>query len=1158
MVVLANRVKVPVASAPGTGTITLSTTAETGYQNFSDGGISNGDSVRFVVEDGDAWEISTGTYTASTNALTRTLTESSTGSLLDLSADAIVFITAAADDILQTKADIDALNIDADTVDSLHASQFLRSDADDSMSGQLLINNGNANPLELQRTSQVGIEFNDTSTGSRYLGVNSGNLRYGSDLNHGNNSLIWHSGNDGSGSGLDADTVDGIQASSFLRSDADDTTSGVITFTHTGTTPKLDMTGNGGSSSYNYLMRGYNDGGLKAVHYINGSARTTDGGINTYTIRNDGGPLRLGRTSQSTLIEGSGDLTYNSNEVWHAGNDGSGSGLDADTLDGVQGSSFLRSDANDSASGDITFTGFVTFDNDTSPAVKIISDNFAEGLEIHRNHSANAAAIKFSNTSGQQGILYSNSSGEIVWRPLATTNAYAIWHSGNDGSGSGLDADTVDGIQASSFLRSDTTDAFSGTITSSATGIGMTFYGAAAWRVSSADSAHQRADARNDVEESRLHWYGVNTSGSSRAFKHAWYDGSAYIHVTASSSNINFERTTGTANLQVHGNTVWHAGNDGAGSGLDADTLDSYAPSTSMWAANSIALRTSGGDLYGRYCGGSYLYNSHTAYQRNSDTIFYSTTDNYVRKNNKTGFKTSLGLELYDKNGSDAESSGNLNVTGSFTVGGSAVGGAPTHSATASGAIANGDPCIVNSDGTVSAVAATATAPSIGTETQLENFYNSFYRRIATGGGFVVAIYKRQSNYLQARIGAVSSGAITWSSSVFTIYSANFVYAAISYDTNASRFIISYRDNLSGLRYYRAKSMAVSGTISSLSVSFGSEVTLQTGAYNSYMDHVYHPTENKTIAFNRSNSPSSIAYILTCNASNGAVTKDTNTTVNSSYGGGNEVGVCYDSGEDALVFVWEVSSGSELVARAATLSGSTLTFGTEVSVSGSGVASWFADNYNVPIASDGNGNILVTWTNNSNNYAYATLLTLSGTTLTKQNDTLINGSVTTKNTALAYDETQNNFAVMYQDNSSTGKVNTLTVSGTTVSVYGTETQIDSGSTGQTDIAYFSDLGGSVMLYQKGGTNYSHSNHYISTSSSTNMTTSNYIGIADAAYANAATATIQVVGSVDDAQSGLTPGQTYYVQKDGSLGTTADSPSVIAGTAVSATEIIVKG
>ena len=41
---------------------------------------------------------------------------------------------------------------------------------------------------------------------------------------------IWHSGNDGTGSGLDADTVDGIQASSFLRSDVADTKTGITTF----------------------------------------------------------------------------------------------------------------------------------------------------------------------------------------------------------------------------------------------------------------------------------------------------------------------------------------------------------------------------------------------------------------------------------------------------------------------------------------------------------------------------------------------------------------------------------------------------------------------------------------------------------------------------------------------------------------------------------------------------------------------------------------------------------------------------------------------------------------------------------------------------------------------------------------------------------------
>ena len=47
------------------------------------------------------------------------------------------------------------------------------------------------------------------------------------------------------------------------------------------------------------------------------------------------------------------------------------------------------------------------------------------------------------------------------------SNWYDIWHANNDGSGSGLDADTVDGLQATSFLRSDTSDSWSGTLTGS-------------------------------------------------------------------------------------------------------------------------------------------------------------------------------------------------------------------------------------------------------------------------------------------------------------------------------------------------------------------------------------------------------------------------------------------------------------------------------------------------------------------------------------------------------------------------------------------------------------------------------------------------------------------------------------------------------------------
>jgi hypothetical protein len=79
-----------------TGTITLGA-AESGYQTFAAAGVVDGNVVRYVIEDGNAWEIGTGIYDGTT--LTRVPSESSIGGgAITLAGNARVAIAATASD----------------------------------------------------------------------------------------------------------------------------------------------------------------------------------------------------------------------------------------------------------------------------------------------------------------------------------------------------------------------------------------------------------------------------------------------------------------------------------------------------------------------------------------------------------------------------------------------------------------------------------------------------------------------------------------------------------------------------------------------------------------------------------------------------------------------------------------------------------------------------------------------------------------------------------------------------------------------------------------------------------------------------------------------------------------------------------------------------
>ena len=86
---------------------------------------------------------------------------------------------------------------------------------------------------------------------------------------------------------------------------------------------------------------------------VNGAFTTTGtiiSGVGTGELRVGGqgaGNTAIALRYDGTIASVTSGVVGTFNTIWHAGNDGSGSGLDADLLDGVNSSQFLRSDAAD-------------------------------------------------------------------------------------------------------------------------------------------------------------------------------------------------------------------------------------------------------------------------------------------------------------------------------------------------------------------------------------------------------------------------------------------------------------------------------------------------------------------------------------------------------------------------------------------------------------------------------------------------------------------------------------------------------------------------------------------------------------------------------------------------------------------------------------------
>ncbi len=126
---------------------------------------------------------------------------------------------------------------------------------------------------------------------------------------------------------------------------------------------------------------------------------------------------------------------------------------DANLLDGIDSSAFLRSNTGDTATQRIVFSANETNNWDTIG----VSTGSLGSIEVK---NATGDAFMAFHVGGDFAAYFGldNSTNDFAVGGWSMgNNQYKVWHAGNDGSGSGLDADLWDGNQFSSYLNQSVT-----------------------------------------------------------------------------------------------------------------------------------------------------------------------------------------------------------------------------------------------------------------------------------------------------------------------------------------------------------------------------------------------------------------------------------------------------------------------------------------------------------------------------------------------------------------------------------------------------------------------------------------------------------------------------------------------------------------------------
>lgn len=459
----------------------------------------------------------------------------------------------------------------------------------------------------------------------------------------------------------------------------------------------------------------------------------------------------------------------------------------------------------------------------------------------------------------------------------------------------------------------------------------------------------------------------------------------------------------------------------------------------------------------------------------------------------------------------------------------------------ASGAIATGDTVILNSDGTVTAVAGAAFSQGSEATFDSSNNFDDSASVYDTAGNRVVIAYRNGDNSY-AVVGTVSGTSISFGTPV-QWHSANSPARnlAMTYDSGQDKIVIAFKDESVG-NY----GTAIVGNVTSNSVSFGSKTVFHSGSVT-YPDIDYDSGEGKVVVYYPGTSGYGQAKVGTVSSTSisfgSAVTFTTTTNAEA-------ISAVYDSNAGKHLVAFRDSSLGD--SKVATVSGTSISFGSATAFDNRATST-----RGRPMAFDsGNNKVVIFFRDSDDSKLCAIVGTISGTSVTYGDETktelIVNGSEIEPGTAI-YDSSAERVSLVFYNNNA-DKVYLLSgdVSGTSIA-FASAVELNGAEPGRyPQMTYDPDTEQAAVSYSD--TNNSPRPKAVMVKTPyTNVTNDNFLGISKGAISSAASGSITIKGGVSGDVSGLTPNTTYYVQNDGSLGTTSTG-TVLAGRALSATSI----